>query len=110
MFNSPLESSRADDFGGRRAGSAYVDGLDLIGDIRGVVPDPADERRASGVLPRHSEEVEARRVGHTAAVNDAALIIEDRSVDPRVIVAEAGGPVHRAHVELGSVAEPDPAS
>ena len=107
MFKSPGESSRADGFGRREFRSVCAEGLDLIGDVRGVISDPADQRRASGVLPRQSEEVEARGVGHPAAVNDAVPVVEDRCVDPRVIVAEAGGPDHGADVELASVAETD---
>src|SRR6185437_633986 len=33
------------------------------------------------------------------------LIVEDRRIDPRVIVAKAGGPGHGAHVQLASIAE-----
>src|SRR5947209_2283997 len=107
MFKSPGGSSCADSFALRELRSACVERVDLIGDIRGVVSDPADQRRASGVLPRQSEEVETPGIGHPATVHEPLPIIEDRRVDPRVIVPEPSGPDHRAHIQLTSVVEPD---
>src|SRR5947209_110705 len=102
---SPGESSRADGFVRRTFRLGHAEAVDLIGDVGGVVPDPADQRRASGVLPRQAEEVQAWGVGHSAAMNDTLPVVEDRRLDPRVIVPEAGGPDHDAHIQIVSVAE-----
>src|SRR5436305_1312516 len=107
MFKSPGESSCADGFAPSELRSACVERLDLIGDVLGVFSDPTDQRRAPRVLPRQAEEVQAGGVGHAAAMNGSALIVEDRCVDPRVIGLKPGGPDNGADVELGSVAEPD---
>src|SRR5437660_6861238 len=110
MFISPGQSSRTDGSARGERRSVGAEGLDWLSEVGGVICDPADKRGASGVLPGQSEEVEAGGVGHGPAVNDPLLVVEDRRVDPRVIVAEAGGPDHGAHVELGSVAEADGAT
>src|SRR5947209_4763423 len=107
MFKSPVESSRADGCARREPRSAWVEGLDLLGDIGGVIPNPADQRGASGVLPGQSEEIQAGGIGHAAAMNDTVVIVEDRRVDPGVIGAEPGGPQYGVRVELAAVAKPD---
>ena len=57
------------------------------------------------MLPRQAEEVEAGRLRHAALVHDAAVLVEHRDVDPRVVDAEAGCPDDGADVELGAVGE-----
>src|SRR3954466_11169127 len=84
---------------------ALPEGVDLLGEVIGVVLDEAEQRRAPGVLPGQPEEVEPRRAGHAALVYDAAAFVEDRDVNPRVVAAEAGRPDHAPNVELAAVAE-----
>src|SRR5205814_7202490 len=110
IFKTPGESSRTDGFGRPTLGSVCVEGLDLLSDKGGVVSDPADQRRASGVLPRQSEEVQARGAGYPAAVNDPVPVVEDRRLDPRVIVPETGRPDHAADVQVAAIAEAHPVS
>ena len=52
---------------------------DAGGDVLGVVLDPAEQRRAAGVLPGHPEEVQAWAGGHAALVHEAAVGVEDRA-------------------------------
>ena len=79
--------------------------VDLLGDELGVILDPAEQRRAPGVLPAQSQEVEAGRLGHAAPVLQVPVSVEHGCVDERVIDPEPGRPHDRAHVELCAVGE-----
>ena len=76
----------------RLGGSTRRRAVDLLCDVLGVVLDPAEQSRASGVLPGQAEEVEAGRLRHAAPVHDAAVLVEHRDVDPRVVDAESRWP------------------
>src|SRR3954447_15083698 len=89
----------------RFRGRALPEGVDLLGEVIGVVLDEAEQRRAPGVLPGQPEEVDPRRAGHAALVYDAAAFVEHRHVDPGVVAAEAGRPDDTPNVELAGVAE-----
>src|SRR5918999_6018061 len=86
---------------------AGPEGGDLVRDIGRVVLDPAQQRRAPGVLPQLPEEVEAGRRRHAAPVHGPAVFIEHWDVYPRVIDSEAGCPDDAADVQVGSVSEAD---
>ena len=60
------------------ASGRLPEGVDLLRDVLGVVLDPPEQRRAPGVLPAQSEEVEAGRLGHAAPVDEAPSVVEDR--------------------------------
>jgi len=77
---------------------------DVLDDEGGVVPDPADQRGAAGVLVLHAEEV---RAGYAAPVDRRALRVEDGGMDPRVVGTETRCPDDRFDVELASVLEAD---
>jgi len=76
-----------------------------VRDVLGVILDPAEQRRAPGVLPGQSKEVEARRRRDAAPVHQAAVLVEHRRVDPRVVEAKAGRPYDNANVEFRPVIE-----
>src|ERR1041385_7433300 len=52
------------------SGSLLV-GVDLAGEVLGVVLDPSEQRGPPRVQPRQAEEVEARGLGHAPAVDHA---------------------------------------
>jgi hypothetical protein len=79
----------------------------VLEDEGGVVPDPADQRGAAGVLVLHAEEVQARGAGDAALVDRRALGVQDGGVYPGVVGAEARCPDDRLDVELGAVLEAD---
>src|SRR6476620_2377560 len=54
----------------------------LLGDELGVILHPTEERRAPGVLPGQPQEEQTGMVGDSAAMDDAAVLIEDRNADP----------------------------
>src|SRR5450755_3802343 len=73
MVCSP--ASRCDLGGARRRPVVICLGAraaDVVDDVDGVVPDPADQGGAAGVLVLHAEEVQARRAGDAAAVSRRA--------------------------------------
>ena len=58
-----------------RRGSAGRGGptrIDLLGDVPGIVRDPAEQRRAPGVLPGEPQEVEPGRLRDATTVHDPA--------------------------------------
>src|SRR5689334_14095860 len=73
----------------------------------GVVFHPSEERRPSGVLPRQAEEVEARDICNSTAVDGAAGGVEHWEIDPRVIRAIPSCPDHAVDVDLAAVCEVD---
>ena len=81
--------------------------VDLACDELGVFRDPAEQRRASRVLPRQAEEVQAANVADSAAVAGAPALVEHREREPRVVGPVAGGPDHGVDGELGTVGEGD---
>src|SRR5918995_2574277 len=83
---------------------------DSSGEELGVVLDPADEGRAARVLPRETEEVEARNLGHASSVARLPALIEHRKPDPRVVGAVSGRPDHAVDVELTAIGEADSAT
>ena len=78
---------------------------DPLGDVLGVVLDPADQRRAARVLPGEAEEVEAGDIGDAAAVAQAPVLVEDRQLDPGVVGAIARRPDDGVDLELAAVFE-----
>src|SRR3954469_16758433 len=88
--------------GGRGGRSTFGNPLR---DELGVVPNPADERRAARVLPGKAEEIEAGNVGDPPAVDQLAVAICDRKVDPGVVEAVPGRPDGRGDVERRAVLE-----
>jgi hypothetical protein len=52
------------------------------GEVLGVVLDPSEQRGAARVEPRQADEVQAFRGGDSAMVDDLAVGVEDRRVDP----------------------------
>src|SRR6266852_4092945 len=103
----PLRPWRSAPGGGGGCLGADEGAADLPDDVGGVVPDPADQRRAAGVLVLHAEEEQARGAGYAAPVDWRAVGVQDRNMDPRVVGAEARRPDDRFDVELGSVLEAD---
>ena len=60
----------------------------MLGKILGVVLRPVDETRPSSTKDVGAEQVHAGCVAHDAAVvTDAALVVEDGNVEPRVVGA-----------------------
>src|SRR5215831_1380436 len=89
----------------RRRSVYWLIASDVLGDERCVVLDPTDERRAACVLPREPDEVEAGNLRHTAAVTQAAVVVEDRRLDPRVVRAIARRPDDGVDLELAAILE-----
>src|SRR3954453_3668593 len=78
---------------------------DPLRDELGVVFHPADERGAARVLPGKAEEVEAGNVGDPPAVDQLAVAICDRKVDPGVVEPVTGRPDGRGDIEGRAVLE-----
>src|SRR3954452_15452518 len=78
---------------------------DPLPDELGVVLHPADERGAARVLPGKAEEIEAGNVGDPPAVDQLAVAICDRKVDPRVVEAVPGRPDDRGDIDRRAVLE-----
>src|SRR6188474_1721819 len=57
---------------------------DPLRDELGIVLHPADERGATGVLPGEAEEIEAGNVCDPASVDELAVGVSDRKLDPGV--------------------------
>ena len=81
--SNPFSNLPAPPCGRRAAGPRIVQpprivlkGRDLLGDELGIVLDPADQRRAPGVLPGQTKEVEAGASGDASAVSEAAIRVE----------------------------------
>src|SRR5688572_9898878 len=92
-------------------GGSSGPGRDLLGEKGRVVSDPADQRRAAGVLPDPAQRVEPRRGGDPAGLPQPAPLVGDvRDVDPRVVGAESGRPHHGVVFDVGAVGEGDAAS
>ena len=87
-----------------RSGPRVV-GRDPLRDEFGVFFHPADQRRASRVLPRQAEEVETGDIGHASAVTQATVRIEDRHLHPRVVRSVARRPDDGADLELAAILE-----
>ena len=80
-------------------------GRDVPGEVRSVVVNETEQRRATGVLPRQSEEVQPGDPGDAALVNHLAVADHARDADPGVVGAEAGSPDDDAGLQRGSVPE-----
>ena len=78
---------------------------DLPGDELGIVLDPADQRRAPGVLPGQTKEVEAGGVGDASTVSEPPVRVEDGEVDPGVIGPVPGCPDDGVDLQLAPVLE-----
>src|SRR6266550_4205466 len=77
----------------------------------GIVFDPTDQCRPTGVLPGEAEEVEPRQIGDTAAMTRLTRRrVEDRRLDPRPVRAISRGPDHRIHPEVAAIRERDRSS
>ena len=74
------------------AGSGCGSVGDVAGDEGGVVADAVDEVRVAAVLEALAEHVQPGDRGDAAPVDDLALRVEDRHLQPRVAAAVAGGP------------------
>src|SRR6266516_7214285 len=69
---------------------------DPFDDERGVVVHKADQRRAARVLVVHAQEIQARGLGHAAAMDRRAGLVDGVGyADPRVVRAEARRPHDR---------------
>src|SRR5829696_4103396 len=78
---------------------------DPFGDVAGVFLDPPEERRAPGVLPLQTEEVQAGRGRDAAAVPRPPALLEDRDVDPGVVDPVARSPHDGVDRQAHAVAE-----
>src|SRR5215211_403346 len=76
---------------------------DQLRDEPGVVLHPAHERGASRVLPGQAEEIEAGDVRYPATVDELAVAVHDRKLDPRVIEPVTRRPDNRGRVEARPV-------
>src|SRR3954447_18256090 len=85
--------------------AALGKGLDLCGDVLGVVFHPSEQRGAAGVLPGQAEKVESRQVGYPPVVADPSCAIQYRGLDPGVVGLVSGGPYDCVHAEVGAVSE-----
>ena len=101
----PLLGSAAAGVGGELLNAGGVERADLLGDVLGVVLDPAQQGGAPGVLPGQAEKVEPGRCRYPPLVNEAAVLIKHLGIDPGVVDSEAGGPDDAADVELRAVRE-----
>ena len=79
--------------------------VDALGGELRVVFDPAQQRRAAGVLPEQAEEVQAGDVGEAALVADPCLLVEDRELHEGVVEPEPGRPHHPVDREPRAVVE-----
>src|SRR4051794_37895127 len=82
-------------------------GLNPPAEEGSVICDEAEQRRATGVLPREAEEVEAGRVADAAPLPEPPASPCGRRRDPGVIETEAGRPDHGVDLELGRIGEGD---
>src|SRR5689334_19549896 len=79
---------------------------DLLGDVRGIGADAADEGGAHAVLEALAEEEEARCFGnYTALVTGIACVIENRQIDPLVVGCEARAPDDDAGLQRLAIAD-----
>jgi len=62
------------------------------------------------VLPGEAEEVEAGHVGDAATVAQAAALVEDRQLDPRVVRSVTGRPDDGVDLAVAAVLEAHPAT
>src|SRR5919106_683951 len=112
-LNLLASSVRSADWLRRALGRSWVSFLhrrDPLIEERCVVFDPADQRRAASPLPREAEEVDAGDVGDTASMAQAAVLVEDRKIDPGEVGAVTGRPDDGVHLELAFVLEAHDAS
>src|SRR5439155_6987679 len=72
-------------------------------DELGIVLHPADQRGAASVLPGEAQDVEPRDIGDAAAVTQAAVLVEDRQLDPGVVGAVPGRPDHGLDFDVAAV-------
>src|SRR4051812_36525000 len=56
-----------------------------VGEVLGVVADPAEQRGAAGVEPWKPQEVEPRSLCHAALLDDLSLRVECRRAHKRVV-------------------------
>ena len=83
---------------------------DVLSDVSSVVAAKAEQGRSAGVLPLQSQEVEPWLIGDSATVPQAALLVGDGQLDPRVVRLIAGRPDDRVGVDAGAVGESNDAS
>ncbi len=93
-----------------RALGARSVGADVVDDVFGVVADPVDQRRASGVLTVHAEEVQPGGVGDPAPVARHTMVVKDRHVHPGVVGSIPGGPHHGVDLDRAPIREADRSS
>src|SRR5215211_7928423 len=89
----------------RRRRLRFLGCRDALGDELGVIFHPADQGGSPRVLPGEAEEIEPGDVGDAASVAQAAIVIDDGQVDPRVVSAVTGRPDDGVDLELATVIE-----
>jgi hypothetical protein len=82
---------------------------DVLRDVAGVPADPREHVGRGRELEHEAGEVEPRRRrGDAALVHGLTRLVQDRQVEPREVVHEAGAPDDVRHVELAAVVEQRP--
>jgi hypothetical protein len=77
---------------------------ELLGDVLGVPPDPAQQRGGEPVQEEQAHEVQAGlALHHAAPVHRQPVLAEDRQVDPAEVRPEARAPEHGRHLHEAAV-------
>ena len=66
--------------------------MQVPGKVPGVVLGAMDETRLAAPQYRQPDHVQSRRIDHTAVVLQAALAVEYRHFEPRIVRAKPGSP------------------
>src|SRR5438034_8018044 len=72
---------------------------DVLRDVPGIAPHAADVLGREGVQEAQPDEVKAGFRSDAAVMDRRVIAVEDRNIDPVVVMPEAGAPDHVCDVE-----------